>query len=324
MLSASAIAPNASFIIWFSITTGRKRQVMVNTFAGPIQARVQWMSGQTREARYKARMTKPLNIAVAGCAGRMGRQLVSAAHKIGHSLSGGSEAPGSPNLGYDLGFLAGVGDLGFLAEADIRNAAKGADVWVDFTVPQATLEAVSHLANLGVRAAVVGTTGFSAAQEAEIQAAASQIAIVKAGNFSLGVNLLEALVKQAAARLGEDWDIEVLETHHRHKVDAPSGTALMLGDAAADGRGKPLSELRAAPYDGADAARVPGEIGFAVRRTGGVIGDHEVTFGSEMEVVSLRHTALDRSVFAHGAIKAAEWAAQQKPGLYDMSDVLGL
>ena len=131
-------------------------------------------------------------------------------------------------------------------------------------------------------------------------------------------------MKQAASRLGEDWDIEVLETHHRHKVDAPSGTALMLGAAAAAGRSKPLNEVRAAPYDGADAKRVAGEIGFSVRRSGGVIGDHEVTYASEMEILSLRHTALDRAVFAYGAIKAAEWVAAQPPGLYDMSDVLGV
>lgn len=269
-------------------------------------------------------MSKQLNIAVAGCAGRMGRQLLTAARAAGHRLSGGAEAPGNEGLGQDIGHLAGFEPVGVNATDQIAIAASEAGVWIDFTVPAATLQALSVLPGLGVRAVVIGTTGFTGEQEQQIAAAAEKLAIVKAGNYSLGVNLLEALVRQAAARLGEDWDIEVAETHHRHKVDAPSGTALMLGEAAAQGRGRPLSELRAAPYHGPDAKRVPGQIGFSVRRTGGVIGDHEVTLGSEMEVISLRHVAQNRAVFAHGAIKAAEWAAEQAPGLYDMSDVLGI
>lgn len=254
----------------------------------------------------------------------MGRQLIAAAVQAGHEVSGGSEAPGGAFLGRDLGSLAGVEPLGVLAVDSVAQAAKNAQIWIDFTIPQVTLENLKQLPELGVQGAVIGTTGFSEAQEQEIAAAAGSLAIVKAGNFSLGVNLLEALVKEAAARLGTDWDIEVQETHHKHKVDAPSGTALMLGEAAAQGRGEALSAVKRAPYDGPDAKRAAGEIGFSVRRSGGVIGDHEVTFGSEMEIVSLRHTALDRAVFAHGAIKAAEWCAQQPPGLYDMSDVLGL
>lgn len=254
----------------------------------------------------------------------MGRQLVAAAHGAGHKVTGGSEASGSEYLGQDLGRLAGFGDLGVTTTSDLSDAARGADLWIDFTVPAVTLQALKGLTGLGVRAAVVGTTGFSAEQESEIEAAARHLAIVKAGNFSLGVNLLEALVKQAASRLGEDWDIEIAETHHHHKVDAPSGTALMLGAAAADGRGKPLETLKSAPYDGPDAKRVPGQIGFSVKRSGGVIGDHEVSFGSEMEMISLRHVALDRALFANGAIRAAEWVVGQPAGLYDMSDVLAL
>lgn len=269
-------------------------------------------------------MTTRLNIAVAGCAGRMGRQLVLAAHEAGHALSGGSEAPGSQYLGRDIGSLAGLEPIGATVEAGLTEAGKGADVWIDFTIPSATLMALAMLPSLCVKAAIVGTTGFSDEEEAQIKTAAERIAIVKAGNYSLGVNLLEALVRQAASRLGEDWDIEILETHHNRKIDAPSGTALMLGEAAAEGRGKPLSSVRTGPYDGPDAKREAGKIGFSVRRTGGVIGEHEVTFGSDKEIVSLSHTALDRAVFAHGAIKAAEWAAQQAPGLYDMSDVLGV
>ena len=277
-----------------------------------------------REARYKAAMTDELNIAIAGCAGRMGQQLVKAALAAGHEISGGSEVANSPKLGRDIGTLSGLEPLGKKAVSAIRSAANGASVWIDFTVPVATLEALARLPDAGVSSIVIGTTGFSDAQEQAIAAAASTLSIVKAGNFSLGVNVLEALVKQAAARLGTDWDIEVLETHHRHKVDAPSGTALMLGHAAAAGRGSDLETLKSPPYDGPDAQRVAGEIGFSVRRTGGVIGDHEVTLGTEMEVLSLRHTALDRAVFAHGAIKAAEWVANQPPGLYDMSDVIGI
>lgn len=269
-------------------------------------------------------MTETLNIAVAGAAGRMGRQLIGAALDAGHAVTGGSEAPGSPNIGKDLGTLAGREALGVPAKAGIKEAGHGAGVWIDFTVPQATLTALALASGTNLKAFVIGTTGFTPEQDKEISAASERIAIVKAGNFSLGVNLLEALVKQAASRLGEDWDIEVLETHHRRKVDAPSGTAFMLGQAAAAGRNKPLEQLRSGPYDGPDAKRDAGKIGFAVRRSGGVIGEHEVTFGSDMEILSLSHTALDRAVFAHGAIKAAEWAVKQKPGLYGMDDVLGL
>ena len=269
-------------------------------------------------------MTTDLKLAIAGCAGRMGRQLAMAALTAGHTVSGGSEAPGAAALGSDIGRLAGVDPIGVVATSDVQEAASEAMAWLDFTIPQATMQALQALPTLGVRAAIIGTTGFSDAEEQQIATAADQLVIVKAGNFSLGVNLLEALVRQAAARLGEDWDIEIAETHHKHKIDAPSGTALMLGEAAAQGRGKALKDIRVAPYNGPDAKRTPGEIGFSVRRTGGVIGDHEVTLGSDMEILSLRHTALDRAVFAHGAIKATEWAVEQSPGLYDMSDVLGV
>ena len=282
------------------------------------------MDGLRGKAGYKRAMTDQLNIAVAGAAGRMGRQLVKAAVEAGHQLSGGSEAPGSLHLGKDLGTLAGVRSLGVQTFAGISETARGANVWLDFTVPKATLAALDILPSLRVTAMIVGTTGFSAAEEKMIVQASKRLAIVKAGNYSLGVNLLEALVRQAAARLGDDWDIEILETHHRRKLDAPSGTALMLGEAAAEGRGASLSDLRSAPYDGPDAKRETGQIGFAVRRTGDVIGNHEVTFGSDLETVTLSHTALDRAVFAHGAIKAAEWAANQKPGLYGMNDVLNI
>jgi 4-hydroxy-tetrahydrodipicolinate reductase len=269
-------------------------------------------------------MTGTMKLAIAGVAGRMGRQLASAAVEAGHTLTGASEAPGSDALGAPLSNLVHGAPDDVQPQSDVAKAARGADVWIDFTRPGATLEALKHLKSAGVKAVVIGTTGFDAAQEAEIAEAAGELAIVKAGNFSLGVNLLCALTKRAAESLGEDWDIEILETHHRRKVDAPSGTALMLGDAAAAGRGADLKTLRQAPYDGPDAAREAGKIGFSVRRSGGVIGEHEVTFGSEKEVLTLAHSALDRSVFAHGALAAARWALRQPAGLYDMNDVLGL
>ncbi|WP_300376176.1 4-hydroxy-tetrahydrodipicolinate reductase [Henriciella sp.] len=269
-------------------------------------------------------MSSSLKIAVAGVAGRMGRQIANAAIESGHEITGASEASGSPHLGQDIGTILERASQGVSAVEDPAKAASGADVWIDFTRPQATLAALHALKGAGVKAAIIGTTGFDGADEADIAEIAEEIAIVKAGNFSLGVNLLCALTRRAAESLGEDWDIEVLETHHRRKVDAPSGTALMLGDAAASGRGADLKTLRSAPYDGPDSKRETGTIGFAVRRSGGVIGEHEVTFASEQEVLSLAHTALDRAVFANGALSAARWAVRQEPGLYDMNDVLGL
>ena len=272
-------------------------------------------------------MTNPegsMSVAIAGIAGRMGRQLAAVSIDRGIKVTGGTEVAAANAYGEDIGILAGRRAIGLHPVEDAAAAASGAAVWIDFTRPEATLAALKSLAGTSVRAIVIGTTGFSAVEEDAVTAAASRFAIVKAGNFSIGVNLLEALTRLAASRLGTDWDIEVLETHHRMKADAPSGTALMLGAAAAAGRGAPLGELRSAPYDGSDARRETGKIGFSVRRAGGVIGEHEVTFGSEKELIRLSHTALDRSVFAEGALHAAIWAAGQAPGLYDMNDVLGL
>ncbi len=264
-------------------------------------------------------------IAIAGVAGRMGQSLVRAcATEDDCSVVGGSERPGSEFVGQNIGDIASVsaGDVKVVDSA--FEAAKDADIWIDFTAPVPTLAALRALENSSVKSVIVGTTGFTEEQEAELQAFASRYAIVKAGNFSLGVTMLTALVEQAAARLGDDWDIEVLETHHRRKVDAPSGTALMLGEAAAAGRKAPLKDLQTPPYDGITGAREAGKIGFSVRRAGGVIGDHEVMFGSDEELISLRHTALDRNVFARGAIRAGQWAAQQSPGYYSIRDVLDL
>jgi len=198
------------------------------------------------------------------------------------------------------------------------------DVVIDFSTPEASVELARACAERGGPALVIGSTGLSSEQDALIEAAAEKIAIVRSGNFSLGLNILIGLVEHAAQRLdGRDWDIEVLETHHRRKVDAPSGTALMLGEAAANGRGRDLDELKTAPYDGITGPREPGKIGFASLRAGGVIGEHTVLFGSEDELLTLSHSAIDRSLFAKGAVAAAAWVRNRRPGLYDMQDVLG-
>ena len=198
------------------------------------------------------------------------------------------------------------------------------DVIIDFSTPAASTALATACAERGGPALVIGSTGLDAEQDAAIRKAADRIAIVRSGNFSLGVNVLIGLVRDAARRLDSaDWDIEVLEAHHRMKVDAPSGTALMLGDAAADGRGHPLSDLRAPLRDGVGEARETGSIGFAALRGGGIIGEHSVLFASEAESITLSHSAIDRSLFARGAVAAAAWAGGRAPGLYDMQDVLG-
>jgi 4-hydroxy-tetrahydrodipicolinate reductase len=198
------------------------------------------------------------------------------------------------------------------------------DVIIDFSTADASVELAEACAARGGPALVIGSTGLSPAQDAAILAAAERIAIVRSGNFSLGVNILIGLVEHAAQRLdARDWDIEIAEAHHRRKVDAPSGTALMLGEAAAIGRGEVLSAVRAGPWDGITGPRPEGRIGFSSIRAGGVIGEHTVMFASEDEVLTLSHSAVDRSLFAKGAVAAAAWVRSRKPGLYDMQDVLG-
>ena len=257
-----------------------------------------------------------LKIAIAGAAGRMGQALIKTAGGD-FAVVGGSERSGSPDIGRDLGG-------GALISEAVNKAAANADVWIDFTTPEATLAALDQLKTTNVKAAIIGTTGLAPVHEQKIAEHAKRIAIVKTGNFSLGVNLLLGLVEQAAARLGAGWDIEISETHHKRKVDAPSGTALMMGEAAAKSRGKTLSDLRTPPYDGQPGARKDGSIAFAVTRGGDVIGDHEIRFISDEEIVSIGHRALNRALFAKGALHAAKWAASQKPGLYSMRDVLDL
>lgn len=198
------------------------------------------------------------------------------------------------------------------------------DVVIDFSTPEASVELAQAAAARGGPALVIGSTGLTPDQDAAILRAAEQIAIVRSGNFSLGVNILIGLVQHAAQRLeAQDWDIEVSEAHHRKKADAPSGTALMLGEAAAEGRLSDLADLRSAPYDGISGEREAGRIGFSSIRAGGIIGEHTVMFASEDEVLTLSHSAIDRSLFAKGAVAAAAWVRNRPPGLYDMQDVLG-
>lgn len=198
------------------------------------------------------------------------------------------------------------------------------DVVIDFSTAEASVALAQAAAERGGPALVIGSTGFTREQEAELEKAGETIAIVKSGNFSLGVNILIGLVQHAAQRLdAQDWDIEITEAHHRRKIDAPSGTALMLGEAAAEGRFSDLAELQMKPYDGITGERPAGKIGFSSVRAGGIVGEHTVMFASEDEVLTLSHSAIDRSLFAKGAVAAAAWVRTRRPGLYDMQDVLG-
>jgi len=224
--------------------------------------------------------------------------------------------------------LAGRFDRpGLVGEGLVDQAAAldAADVVVDFTTPAASVALARACAARGGPALVIGSTGLSEADLAAIAKAAEQVAIVQTGNYSLGVNMLLGLVTQAARALGPDaYDIEVFEAHHRRKVDAPSGTALMLGAAAAQGRGVDLAKVAQRARDGITGARTPGDIGFSVMRGGDIIGEHSVTFAAEDEILTLSHSARDRSLFARGAVEAARWVAGRPPGRYDMQDVLGL
>ena len=265
-----------------------------------------------------------MKLIVNGCAGRMGRVLIRLIdEQDGVELAGGLEAAGSAALGEDLGVLAGGEKLGLTASVDALTLMSQADGLIDFTTPAASVE-LAALAAQARLVHIIGTTGFDAVQEEAIAAAARHARIVKSGNMSLGVNVLAGLVKQAAAQLGDEWDIEILDMHHRHKVDAPSGTALLLGAAAADGRGVKLDAAKEGGRDGIDAARSRGAIGFAALRGGSVVGEHEVILAGENEQIRLAHRAEDRDIFARGALAAALWAQQRPEGLYTMQDVLGL
>jgi 4-hydroxy-tetrahydrodipicolinate reductase len=265
-----------------------------------------------------------MRIVVVGAAGRMGRTLIRVvAETPGMVLSGAVERSGAPELGQDAGTLAGLGPNGIALSDDPLPLFAKAEGVLDFTTPAATV-AFAELTAQARIVHVIGTTGCSAEDDARIKAAARHAAIVKSGNMSLGVNLLAILVRQAAKALDADFDIEVLEMHHRHKVDAPSGTALLLGKAAAAGRGIDLADHSVRVRDGHTGARRRGDIGFATLRGGSVVGEHVVLLSGEGETIELAHRATDRAIFARGAVKAALWGRGRKPGLYSMADVLGL
>ena len=265
-----------------------------------------------------------MRLIVVGAAGRMGRTLIRVISETpGAVLAGAIEREGAPEIGRDAGELAGLGPNGMAITTDALPLFAKAEGVLDFTVPAATL-AFTELAAQARIVHVIGTTGLSADDEAKIRAAARHAVIVKSGNMSLGVNLLAALVRQAARALDPSFDIEVLEMHHRSKVDAPSGTALMLGRAAAEGRGIVLEEHSVRSRDGVTGARKNGDIGFATLRGGSVIGEHSVILSGDGETITLSHSASDRALFARGAVKAALWGRDKKPGLYAMADVLGL
>ena len=269
-------------------------------------------------------MASDIRIVITGAGGRMGRMLTRLIHETeGLTLSGALENDASPCIGSDPGLLAGIGALGISISSDALTLLKDADALIDFSVPSATLEFAALAAQARI-VHVIGTTGFSAAEEEKIKAAARHATIIKAGNMSLGVNLLAALVRQAARALDPSWDIEIVEMHHRHKVDAPSGTALLLGEAAAEGRGIDLADNSERGRDGLTGARGAGAIGFASLRGGSVIGDHQVIFATDNERITLGHIAEDRSIFARGALKAARWGQGRGPGLFNMADVLGI
>jgi 4-hydroxy-tetrahydrodipicolinate reductase len=265
-----------------------------------------------------------VRIAVMGAAGRMGQTLVRAvAATPGMIITGATELPGSIALGEDVGQLAGVGQRNVKISDDVMGAIAGADAVLDFTAPAASV-AFAEIAAKHGKVHVIGTTGCSAEHDKAIAAAAKRATIVKAGNMSLGVNLLLALTRKIAAALDDEFDIEIVEMHHRMKVDAPSGTALMLGQAAAEGRGVDLATHADRGRDGQTGQRKKGTIGFAALRGGNVVGEHTVIFAGEHERIEITHRAADRALFARGAIKAARWGVGKPPGLYSMIDVLGL
>ena len=264
-----------------------------------------------------------MNIGILGCAGRMGQMIVrEVSDTTGLTLAGGVEAPGHAALGQDLCEAAGLAACGKTIGTDADALIAESDVVITFSTPVATLAHLKIAQGHGCPM-VIGTTGIDAAGRAAIEAAARDIAIAWAPNFAVGVNVLFALTKRVAQVLGPDYDIKIVEMHHRHKVDAPSGTALGLGEAAAAGRGVDLGKMAGRGRDGITGARERGTIGFASLRGGDVVGDHAVVFAADGERVELTHKASSRVVFARGAVRAAQWLKGKKPGLYDMADVLG-
>ncbi|WP_108260714.1 4-hydroxy-tetrahydrodipicolinate reductase [Mangrovicoccus ximenensis] len=269
-------------------------------------------------------MTEQPGIVITGAAGRMGRMLVQAVAESGKArLAGAVVRPGHAWVGQDIGTAMGGPALGVTVTDELLEPMARAQAVIDFTTPELSTE-VAAVAAQARAVHVIGTTGFEPAHLEKISAAARHAVVVRAGNMSLGVNLLVGLTRRVAAVLGTDWDIDVVEAHHRHKIDAPSGTALMLGEAAAEGRGKSLEDLQDMTRMQRRGARAEGSIGFSAIRGGDVVGEHDVIFASPGERIVLRHLATDRGIFARGAVAAALWGQDKGPGEYDMMDVLGL
>lgn len=265
-----------------------------------------------------------MRVAVMGAAGRMGRNLIEAVCQAeGAELTAAIDRPDSSLIGADAGELIGQGRLGVALSGDLAAVTDRFDVVIDFTHPTVTLKNLEICRQAG-KAMVIGTTGFSAEEKQQLADAAREIPIVFAANFSVGVNLCLKLLDTAARVLGDEVDIEIIEAHHRHKVDAPSGTALLLGQAAAEGRGVDLAAVSERGRDGITGARAAGHIGFASLRGGSVAGDHHVYFAGDSERIELGHRAESRAIFAQGAIRAAEWLIGKPAGRYRMTDVLGL
>ena len=266
-----------------------------------------------------------IKVAITGAAGRMGRTLIEAIglSNYGLELAAAVEQPDSSLIGADAGELAGLGKNGVAVVGSLADVVDQFDVLIDFTVPAATAANAKLCARNG-RAIVIGTTGFTVEQQGELDAAASKIPLCQASNFSTGVNLCFQLLDMAARVLGDEVDIEVYEAHHRHKLDAPSGTALSMGGVVANALGRDLAKVAVYGREGQTGARERETIGFATVRAGDIVGDHTVTFAADGERVEITHKASSRMSFARGAVRAASWLSGREPGLYDMQDVLGL
>lgn len=269
-------------------------------------------------------MSTPTRIAVTGAAGRMGRTLVGACQDFeGVRLAGAIEAPGNAFVGQDAGMLAGIGDIGMPVGDSLEAIGTDFDVLIDFTLADASTENI-HICRAAGKCAVVGTTGFSAAQRAQVAKDAEHIALVLAPNMSVGVNLCFKLLEVAARALGDEVDVEIIEAHHRHKVDAPSGTAVRMGEVVARALGRDLAECAVYGRQGHTGERDRRAIGFETVRAGDIVGEHTVMFAGTGERVEITHRASSRLNFAHGALRAARWIIGREPGIYDMQDVLGL
>lgn len=270
-------------------------------------------------------MTKKIDIGILGADGRMGQAVMRSLETDLHlRLTVAITSDDSPNLGKDAHKVANLRPVGLMLSSNISEGLDLCDVLIDFSHPEATLNVLSLMKQSRCNTLITGTTGYSKKQEKEFRVGAKGHTVLQSGNFSPGINILQALVKIASEKLNDKWDIEILEMHHNKKKDAPSGTALMLGSAAADGRKVKLEEKISTSRASHSKARKKEEIGFAVLRGGGVIGQHEVRIANDQEMISLKHDAFDRDIFAKGAVNAAVWAHNKEPGIYSMKDVLNI